>query len=289
MKRLCFILSGWMFLSGVVCQAQELHVMTFNIRLNTPKDGEHAWPHRKELVANCIAFHHADIVGLQEALHEQVNDLKALLPDYEMIGVGRSDGKTGGEYCAIMYRKSRLVLSESGTFWLSEHPDAVGKKGWDAAIERIVTWAKFKDKTTKRTFVFANTHYDHVGKTARMESSKLLMSKMAQIAGKLPLIVTGDFNSTASSEPIQYLTDAANPDRLTDSRTMAKVKYGPEWSYHGFNRFGVERLKQIGIVDFIFVRGKVNPLRHAVIDGSNPGGICFSDHHPVFCALTIEK
>ena len=289
MKRYCFLILGLIFLSSFVAQAQELNVMTFNIRFNNPNDGEHAWPHRKESVANCIAFYNVDIVGLQEAMHGQINDLKAALPDYEIIGVGRSDGKTGGEYSAIMYRRSRFTPSESGTFWLSENPESVGEKGWDAALERIVTWAKFKDKATKRTFVFANTHYDHVGKTARVESSKLLLSRMTQISGKLPLIVTGDFNAAASSEAIQHLTDAANPDRLTDTRTVAKVKYGPEWSFHGFNKRSVEQRRQTGIIDFIFVRGKVNTLRHAVIDGTDNGETCLSDHNPVFCTLTVEK
>ncbi|MDR2425227.1 MAG: endonuclease/exonuclease/phosphatase family protein [Prevotellaceae bacterium] len=289
MKKLRFIISGLFFLWGIVCSAQELNVMSFNIRLNTPKDGENAWTHRKESAAKCIAFHNVDIVGLQEAQHNQVSDLQTALPDYEIIGVGRADGKTAGEYCAIAYRKSRFTVLESGTFWLSENSEAIGKKGWDAACERIVTWAKMKDKITKRTFVFANTHFDHVGQVARRESSKLLMDKMKQIADKLPLIVTGDFNARATDEAIQYLTDTAKPDKLVDSRTIAKIKYGPEWSYHGFNKLTIEQRKQAGIIDFIFLRGKIKALRHGIIDGTGDGTTCLSDHHPAFCSLIIEK
>lgn len=289
MKKLQLLIMVLFFLSGVVCSAQELNVMSFNIRFSTPNDGENAWTHRKESVAHCIAFYDVDIVGLQEALHEQVDDLKTAFPDYEIVGVGRLDGKTKGEYSAIMYRKSRFTISESGTFWLSENPEDVGKKGWDAACERIVSWAKIKDKKTKRSFVFANTHFDHVGKIARVESSKLLMSKMKQIAGKLPLIVTGDFNAPASHEAIRYMTDTANPDRLVDTRTIAKVKYGPEWSFHGFNKRTIEQRQQSGIIDFIFVRGKIKALRHGIIDGTDNGKTCLSDHHPAFCSLIIEK
>ncbi|MDR0546784.1 MAG: endonuclease/exonuclease/phosphatase family protein [Dysgonamonadaceae bacterium] len=275
-------------LSSFACIGQncELNVMTFNIRMDNASDGINVWQNRKEFAANCIAFYNADIVGLQEALHHQLNDLKQYLPDYESVGVGRQDGKTGGEYSAILYKKSRFDLIETETFWLSENPEAIGQKGWDAACERVVTWAKLKDRNSGRVFLFVNTHFDHIGQIARMESSKLLLSKIKQIAGGLPAIVTGDFNASATNEAIRFLTDKSNPDGLADTRELAPLKYGPSGSFHNFGRIPPENQS---IIDYIFIKGNIQVLRYGILDDSIEGKIYLSDHNPVFCTVLVEK
>ena len=158
------------------CQ-KSFKVMTFNIRLNTPVDGPNQWPHRKTFAASMIRFHHADITGLQEAMKDQVDDLTALLPEYDWFGIGRDDGKEAGEFMAIFYRKDRFEVLEQSTFWLSETPETVSK-GWDAMCFRVVTWGKFKDKVTGKIFFLFNTHFDHVCEIARRESAKLLLQRI---------------------------------------------------------------------------------------------------------------
>ncbi len=148
--------------------------MTFNIRVDVPSDSLNSWPYRKAKAASMIRFHQADIVGLQEALAGQLEDLAAGLPDYDWFGVGRDDGHDQGEFMAIFYLKKRFQVIKQSTFWLSETPQIPGK-GWDAACNRIVTWGEFKDNITGKVFYHFNTHFDHMGEIARQESAKLLL------------------------------------------------------------------------------------------------------------------
>jgi endonuclease/exonuclease/phosphatase family metal-dependent hydrolase len=288
MNLMRFFLASLIIPAMMGCAAQpesKLNVMTFNIRLDTPVDSFNAWPNRKEFVAACIDFYETDIVGLQEVIHHQLDDLKHSLPQYEALGVGRYDGKTKGEYSAIMYRKDRFDALNSETFWLSENPAAVGVKGWDAACERIVTWGHFKDKQTGKDFYFANTHFDHIGKIARRESSKLLLSKLRKIAGNKPIIVTGDFNSASTNEAIKILTDKSDPERLLNTYDVSPLKYGPGWSFHDFGRMSLSRRE---IIDYIFIRGNIKTVRHGIIYDVKDNGLYLSDHNPVLCTLIIE-
>jgi len=283
MKRFLFL-----FLTAIVvvsASAQPLNVMTFNIRLNTSSDGENAWPFRKNKAASQILFHDVHILGVQEALHDQMMDLKEWLTDFSYVGVGRDDGKTAGEYSAIFYDSTRLKLLKTQTFWLSEQPNVPGSKSWDAAITRIVTWAEFKDRKTKRKFFVFNTHFDHIGKTARAESAKIILQKVKEIAGKHPVIVTGDFNSTPSDDPYKIITDSNNPDRLTDSKTICLTPhYGPTGTFNAFKD------KEISDepIDYIFVKSKIRVLRHGTISESWQGRFS-SDHFPVFATLSLRK
>jgi endonuclease/exonuclease/phosphatase family metal-dependent hydrolase len=283
MKRFLFL-----FLTAIVvvsASAQPLNVMTFNIRLNTSSDGENAWPFRKNKAASQILFHDVHILGVQEALHDQMMDLKEWLTDFSYVGVGRDDGKTAGEYSAIFYDSTRLKLLKTQTFWLSEQPNVPGSKSWDAAITRIVTWAEFKDRKTKKKFFVFNTHFDHIGKTARAESAKIILQKVKEIAGKHPVIVTGDFNSTPSDDPYKIITDSNNPDRLTDSKTICLTPhYGPTGTFNAFKD------KEISDepIDYIFVKSKIRVLRHGTISESWQGRFS-SDHFPVFATLSLRK
>ena len=161
MKRLLMLTTYLLMLHAV--HAQPLNVMTFNIRLNVASDSMNAWPHREHLVASQINFFDVDILGVQEAKPDQMKDLERLLPAYNHIGVARDSG-AWGEYSAIFYKKDRFDLLASSTFWLSPTPHVPASKGWDAAITRIVTWGKFKDKKSGKIFYSFNTHIDHIGK-----------------------------------------------------------------------------------------------------------------------------
>jgi endonuclease/exonuclease/phosphatase family metal-dependent hydrolase len=264
--------------------AQDLNVMTFNIRFNNPKDSANAWPNRKDYAASQVLFHHTHILGVQEALNDQIVDLQDRLKQYKYIGVGREDGKTKGEYSAIFYDTTRLRLLEGSTFWLSENPTVVGKAGWDAALPRIVTWARFRDKKTKKIFYHFNTHFDHMGQQARKESARLLLQKVKDIAGNTPVIVTGDFNATPTSEPVQVLLNPSDANRLTDTKAISKQPhYGPSGT---FNAFGPKETSNEPI-DWIFVKNGVTVLQHATLSQTWNGRFS-SDHFPVYARLRIQ-
>ena len=155
---------------------------------------------------------------MQEVLHPQFEDLLERLPEYDYVGVGRTDGATKGEYSPIFFLKDKYEALEKGNFWLSETPDVAGSKGWDAALERIASYAKLRDKATGKIFMAVNTHFDHVGVTARKESAKLIMQKIQQIVGNRPAVVTGDFNITEDDEA--YTTMVTNEFKMNDAYHM---------------------------------------------------------------------
>jgi endonuclease/exonuclease/phosphatase family metal-dependent hydrolase len=261
--------------------------MTFNIRVNVSADSLDAWPHRKDMAASMIRFHGADIVGTQEALDSQRQDLAERLPDHAWAGVGRDDGSRNGEYAAIFYRKDRFDCEKNATFWLSENPDKPGP-GWDAACPRIVTWCRFRDKATGKPFFVFNTHFDHIGRTARKESALLLLSRIEEIAKGNPVVVTGDFNSTPESEPYRILVkdlEGLPGSKLVDTRTVSQIPHhGPSFSFTGFKPWEEGPWQQ---VDYVFVKNHVTVLRHGTlsdaIDGHFP-----SDHMPVLAEVVIE-
>lgn len=187
--------------------AQSTKVMTYNLRLNTPSDGVNAWPDRKEKVFSLIKKQKPDILGVQEALHNQMTDMTRSLTDYDFVGVGRDDGQTKGEYSAIFFLKSRFSVVASNTFWLSETPEIAGSKSWDAAITRVATWAKFLDRKSRDTIFVINTHFDHIGKVAREKSMDIIKSKISALAGKYAVILTGDFNIEPNETPYTIATN----------------------------------------------------------------------------------
>jgi Metal-dependent hydrolase len=261
-----------------------INVMTYNVRYDNPEDSLNNWKYRKENAANAIRFYDIDILGTQEVLHKQLLDMKSLLPEYEVIGVGRKDGKEQGEYSALWFKKSRFSLVKSGYFWLSQTPDVPGSLGWDGACERIATWAILKDKRTNKSLFVLNTHFDHVGKVARRESVKLLLNNINKIGQKLPVIVTGDFNSDPSSSVIKSLTDSNNALHLTDSRVVSPLVYGPGWSFHDFGRLPI---KDRELIDYIFVRGGIKVLKYGVLAETN-NTTYLSDHTPVMIRIEMK-
>jgi endonuclease/exonuclease/phosphatase family metal-dependent hydrolase len=281
MKKLS--LSCVLLLAYAFVQAQTLNVMTFNIRYNNAAGSANAWPFRKDKVASQILFHDVDLLGVQEALHGQLEDLQQRLPSYKYVGVGRTDGEQKGEYSALFFDTARLQLLHSETFWLSQQPTVAGSKGWDAAITRVVTWAQFKDLKTNLKFYAFNTHFDHMGKVARRESANLLLQKIESFAGKIPVIVTGDFNASPADEPIQLITDCNNLHHLTDSKAIsATPHYGPSGTFNGFQQKEVNDEP----IDYIFVKNGVKVLKHATLSQSW-NGLFSSDHFPVFAKLQL--
>lgn len=246
---------------------------TLNVRYDNPEDKGNNWQYRKERVCRFILERQPDVIGMQEVLYNQFVDLEQGLPGYEGIGVGRDDGHTAGEYAPLFYRKDRLEVLDSGTFWLSEHPDRPGKPGWDAACRRIATWAKFREKATGKIFMGVNTHFDHVGEKARRQSALLIISKIQEITGANPAVVTGDFNVTDDSEA--YRTITTNNFVLDDAHKTAAQTLGVDYTWHDFARLpDGEREK----IDFIFVTPHISVLS-SEIPAEAPAAL-LSDHNP---------
>lgn len=283
MKKILIVF--WYLVASMISFAQDhLNIMTFNIRLNTPQDSSNAWPHRADKVSSQILFHEAHIIGVQEALHDQMQDLDRALTKYKYVGGGRDDGKEKGEYSAIFFDTTRLQILQTQTFWLSQTPQVAGSKGWDAAITRIVTWAKFRDLKTKKEFYVFNTHFDHVGQIARAESAKLLLKYSAQISGTMPFIVTGDFNATAEHEPIRIIVNPKDPSHLIDSKTVsATPHYGPAGTFNGFQSKEIHDLP----IDHIFIKHAITVLQHATLSQTWAGKFS-SDHFPVFARVVVQ-
>lgn len=258
-------------------EVKPMNVMSYNIRYNNPGDGVNAWPNRQDWVKELIEFYDTDILCLQEALKEQV-DYLVDNSRFALEGVGRDDGKTKGEYTAILYDKNRFQKKQSGTFWLSETPEKPSK-GWDAQIIRICTWIKLADTRTKKTFFVFNTHYDHMGVKAREKSSELIKEKIQQIAGKLPVILTGDLNTTPETQPITVLKSF-----LKDAKENSKAKpYGPEGTFNAF-KFDAQLKERI---DYIFVNDQVEVLKFAVLSDSKDQRYP-SDHLPVLVKVALK-
>ena len=264
--------------------AVALRVMTFNIRLSTPADGPNAWPLRKELAAGTISFYRPHIAGLQEVLVSQLEDLRELLPEYDGVGVGRDDGREAGEYNPIFFLKERFRLLETSTFWLSEDPGKAGVKGWDAACARVVTWARLRDLWTGRTLVAFNTHFDHVGETARRQSAALVLSEMRRIGGGLPVILTGDFNCTREDPAYQTLAGTRGGSAfLRDARDVSPLApYGPSYSFNGFRAEASTGLP----IDHIFIGPSMAVLRAGILPGTWAGRF-LSDHNPVLADIRL--
>ncbi len=253
---------------------------TFNIRLinsGDTKDG-FGWEVRKDRVAQYILDNDLDVVGMQEVVYSQLTDLQERLEGYDYIGVGRTDGKTKGEHACIFFKKDKYEVMDQGNFWLSETPDVPGSKGWDAAIERVTTWGKFRDKKTGKIFMAVNTHFDHVGVEARKQSALLIIDKIREIVGKRPAVVTGDFNITDQDEA--YKTMTTNKFVLNDAYKISPSHGGVKYSFHNFGRRPVEKRTKI---DFIFVTPNVDVIRTGT--PKDVDEYALSDHNPHWADL----
>jgi len=255
--------------------------MTLNIRYDNPADGENAWQQRRERVAATIRFHQAGIAGIQEALHHQVIDLSGMLPEYAWLGVGRENGREAGEYAPVFYKKDRFRVLEKGHFWLSQTPEVPGSMGWDAACTRIVTWVRFYDRTLGTSFYFINTHFDHIGTEARINSAKLLLKFINSKTGHQPVILCGDFNSLKTDTSYAVLT--AGGHGLSEASSLCKEPlYGSTFTYNGFS----PEIHQGRQIDFIFVRNVSAVTRYGVVS-DRWDGTFVSDHHAVIAEVEM--
>lgn len=244
----------------------EITIMSFNIRLDIPSDGENRWDLRKEACISMIHDKAADVFGIQEGLPNQVQYLEDKLEAYAKVGIGRDDA-TDGEACAVFYLKEKYHLLDSNTFWLSETPEK-SSFGWDAACRRIVTWVHLKEKFTQKTFYVFNTHFDHMGPMARKNSALLLVDKINEIADSGSIVfITGDFNAVPTDpilEPIlEHYAESGRTSQKTDT----------VYTYNNWSKLPGTR------IDFIFYKN-ATALEYQTID-EDFGVPYISDHYPV--------
>lgn len=258
---------------------QKLEIMSYNIRYDNPSDGENAWSFRKDFFCSQIQFYEPDILGIQEALPNQVSDISHNLPVYRQIGQGR-DGNNQGESANIYYKTNRLKLIQSNTFWLSETPEKASK-GWDAALNRVCTYGLFEEKQTQRRFWVFNTHLDHMGEAARTNGIQLILKTIDQLnTAELPVVLMGDFNSEPSTERIISLRTL-----MSDAQLVSLQKpFGPTGTFNNFRH----DLPVNTLIDYIFV--SKNPAiqvhKYAVL--SDARDLKYpSDHLPVFVTLNL--
>jgi endonuclease/exonuclease/phosphatase family metal-dependent hydrolase len=261
-----------------------LQVMTFNIRYGTAKDGENEWPLRRAMLFDVIREHDADLVGLQEALAFQIDEILAAAPGYAAIGVGRDDAARAGEFSAILFKKDRLQVADAGTFWFSDTPEVPASKSWGNSITRICTWARFIDRDG-RGFYHFNLHLDHQSQPSRERSTSLLRQRVAARAFPAdPVIVTGDFNVGERNPALATLvskSDASAP--FVDTY---RVRYPDETVVGTFNGF---KMSNTGgeKIDYVLVQPGTEVQSAAIVRTSRNDRYP-SDHFPVVARVRLQ-
>lgn len=248
--------------------------MSYNIRYGTASDGTNSWQYRYGASAMMLDDQKPDVVGLQEALSDQVQYLTmALDKTYKAVGVGRDDGKKAGEIMAVLYNFKTTKLLKWGTFWLSDTPD-VPSRGWDGACNRCATWAILKDKATGKKFFFVNTHIDHVGAEAQQKGVKLVADKIAELNKEgLPVIVTGDFNMEVSNASMAPMKEGFQNAR------EAAVVTDDHFSYNGWG-------KASSTIDYVWFKG-FTCTRFETVTKPYAERTFISDHFPVKAVLVF--
>jgi len=285
---------GYTVLDRTADDNLELRVMSFNIRYGAANDGENRWENRRKMVFDVFRNHRPDIVGLQEALRFQIDEIRKALAKYDQIGVAREDGKTEGEYSAILYRLDRFDVDESGTFWLSDTPEVPGSSHWGNPCVRICTWARLVEKKSGRAFYLYNTHLDHVSQPSRGKSAVLLAQRIHNRKRPDSFVITGDFNAGEDNPVILYMKgesslggldggESNNSVPMVDTFRVLHPNAKEVGTAHGFRGS-----RQGSKIDYVFVPPDVKVLEAQVlydnVDGRYP-----SDHFPVTARLRLPE
>ncbi|MEM8509251.1 MAG: endonuclease/exonuclease/phosphatase family protein [Bacteroidota bacterium] len=259
---------------------QQLNIMTYNIRYDNPSEAPNNWENRKDRIVTQINTYAPGILGIQEGLQNQVDYLEKELEGYRYFGVGREDGMAGGEYTAIFYDPTKIRLLDKATFWLSQTPQQPSV-GWDAALKRICTYGLFQYVSSKSKFFVFNTHFDHIGEKARLESAKLILSKAKAInSEKFPWILIGDFNLEPNSKAIQLILES-----LSDAHSAAgNNATGPQGTFNGFD----DQQPVTRRIDYIFFDASQLRVLKSTIINDRKDGRYPSDHFPVYAELFLK-
>ena len=254
--------------------ADEVKVISFNIRLINSKDGPNEWKYRAEASPAMIKDYAPDIFGVQEAVKEQLDYMQKALPKYGCVGVGREDGVSKGEHMSIFYNKKTVELLEWGTYWLSETPDEPSK-GWDAACKRTATWARMRMKSSGKEFFYVNTHLDHRGKEAQQKGLDLIVKRIAAMNPEgFPMVLTGDFNVEPKNPVLTELNTKMKDAKKTAEKTDSRAT---------FNGWGARAI----VIDYIYYSGFSSCPEYETIVRQYKGVPYISDHYPIFARLVF--
>ncbi len=280
MKKYLICVAVLLFVSDISAQTT-IKAMSFNIRLDAASDGENRWDLRKNRVAGLMQYYEPDFIGAQEVLHHQLTYLDSSLANYTYIGVGRDDGKTLGEYSCILYNQDKYIPLQQSTFWLAAKSDSVCM-GWDAVCNRVCTYGRFKNKKSNQIVWVFNTHFDHVGKIARIESAKLILKKIKELnVRNEPVILLGDFNLRPTEEPIQKIASEMN-----NAKDISKMVYGNSDTWNAF-KF---KEKPNGAIDYIFLNKNTKWVVEKFATITDSYDLKYpSDHFPVMATMTLLK
>lgn len=258
-----------------------LTVMSYNLRFASPTPPD-AWPDRRPLMRHLLIEQAPDVIGTQEGIYSQLKDLAADLPAYDWIGLGR-DGGSKGELMAVFYRKARLEPLAFDHFWLSDTPETMGSKTWGTRHARMVTWVKFQDRETGRSFFIVNTHFDHQVQEAREKAAKLMRERVTGFDPALAVIVTGDFNAPGGKGKNKCYDMLTDDGFFADTWNTAKERHGDGLNtFNGFKAVGREGIR----IDWILTRGAVATDRIEIVTYSRDGKFP-SDHCPVVAKLRL--
>ena len=263
-----------------------LRVMSFNVRTSKASDGENAWGKRTGIFFDTIRGFRPDLIGFQEVVANQYDEIMVRLPELAFSGVARDDGKRKGEWALIGFRKDRFSATGEGNFWLSETPAVPGSKSWDAALTRICSWVRLRETATGREFVFANTHFDHIGVRARREAGKVLSRELSKIAAGVPAILTGDLNVTEDDPAYAGLVRSDTPgaiEWIDAYREVQRERLPDELSFHAF-KGGTTGSR----IDFIFHTAHFTAIAAAIDRAKSADGHFPSDHYAVTAVLTSK-
>jgi endonuclease/exonuclease/phosphatase family metal-dependent hydrolase len=265
-------------ISPMLGNGQTANIATYNMRYDNVQDTVNAWSKRLPIIAELIQFHDITLFGAQELLDHQVKGLKEKLQAFDWTGIGRDDGAAKGEYSPIFYSRDKYKLLDKGNFWLSESPEKPSK-GWDAALPRICSWGKFQDVKLKKVFFVFNTHFDHKGELARINSAKLILDKIKQFAGATPAILMGDFNFDQYHEGFQTLQTW----KVKDAFGQAPLRMANTSTFNNFDitMTGDKR------IDHIFVTPDFKVVKYGILTDSYQGKLP-SDHFPVMVELGLK-
>ena len=281
-----FLLVLILFTLQSFVSAFEIDALSFNIRFDNPKDGENAWPNRKEMVGQWVKSESPDVIGLQEALRHQIDDIKKVATAYSEYGVGRDDGKSKGEHCTVLYLKDRFKLDKKdcGTFWFSDTPEKIASKSWGNEIPRICTWVRLIEKKTNKGFYVYNVHYDHRSQPSRLGASKLIIEKISKRKqSNEPIILMGDFNAAENNPAIKIFKE--EPLKLLDTFRVVKPDEEMVKTFHGFRGGSYPG----GKIDHVFILPSTAKISSASIVRFNKNKRYLSDHYPVRAKLGFIK
>jgi len=270
---------------ALAADVPDIKVMSYNIRYGTAKDGESHWDKRKAFLVETVKAFDPDLLGTQETLADQRDFLAQQLPKYGVLGVGRDDGKEKGEMMAVYWRKERFEKLDAGHVWLSETPDKPGSKSWDSSLPRMATWLKLRDLKAPdaKPVLWVNTHFDHMGKKARVEGAKIIRDRVLALGKGCSVIVTGDFNAGEGSEPYSALFGKAGDveSPVVDTFRVASPKKGAEeGTASGFKADATRGAR----IDWIAC-SRDWKVAKAGIDRTAKDGRTPSDHFAVFAVL----